>query len=519
MTLPAIDALRSRLSPLARVDDGLAATTIYARDCWPLLNLKARAGVPAAHPPEAVVFVGAPDDVTATVRWCREHRVPLVPYGGGSGVAGAAVPVHGGVALDLKRLDVLDTDLADSGIVYAGAGWLGARLEHELNRQGLTLGHFPSSLGCSTLGGYVATRSAGQLSSRHGKIEDMVVAIRFVDHLGHVRDTFAERRDLTPLLVGSEGTLGVILGAWLRVERRPEARLARGFAAPSVESGLDAIRAVLQAGHRPAVMRLYDEFDTFISGARKAGAPQRDEQAWRQAFAAWNPAAGASAKGAALRLANGLLSRTFGGAWALNAVAPRIYDACLLIVGVEEEDEHLAEASAADVFGVLSDRLQDLGDAPGKHWYANRYKVSFKMSPLIDAGMFVDTMEVATSWSNLPRLYDEVRRSMAKHVFVMAHFSHAYRCGGSIYFTFAGFCRDEDDAVASYRRTWTAAMDAVQRAGGAVTHHHGVGIMKAGRLEHDQEGASALFSSVKAAMDPAGQLNPGKLWHAEGRFA
>lgn len=519
MTLPALDALRAALDAHATVDDGTAARVAYARDCWPYLNLRVRGGDVAPHRPDVVVVPTRVDDVVAAVGWAREHRVPIVPFGAGSGVAGAAVPTRGGLILDMKRFDALDTTAADSGLAYVGAGWVGARLEHELNRRGLTLGHFPSSIGCSTLGGYVATRSAGQLSTRHGKIEDLVVGVRYVDAAGAVRESQAGWQDETGLIVGSEGMFGVILGAWLRVERRPVGRRARGFAAPSVTAGIETMRHVLQAGHRPAVMRLYDEFDTFISGARKAGTPRTSASAWRDALQAWNPATGADVRGVALRMANGLLSRTFGGPFALNALANRVYDSCLLIVGVEEEDDELADASASDVFGVVADRLQDLGPGPGEHWYENRHAVSYKMSPLIDAGLFVDTMEVAAPWSRLEALYDEVRRALSHRVFLMAHFSHGYVCGGSIYFTFAGFCQDDEDARRTYRSTWEAAMQAVHRVGGAVTHHHGVGVLKAGHLEDDQVGSRPLFDAARAAYDPYDILNPGKLWHTEGRFA
>lgn len=315
--------------------------------------------------------------------------------------------------------------------------------------------------------------------------------------------------------------MGVILGAWLRVEARPVHRRARGFAAPDVATGLQTMRHLLQAGHRPSVLRLYDEFDTFISGARKAGVPQKEAALWREALAAWNPRglASADARGIALRLANGLLSRTFGGPLALNQLADRVYDSCLLIVGVEEVDEGLVEASAADVFGAVSDHVQDLGPGPGAHWYENRHAVSYKMSPLIDAGLFVDTMEVAAPWSRLHELYTEVKRALAGRVFIMAHFSHGYVCGGSIYFTFAGFSRDAADAEQTYRTVWAEAMRAVHRVGGAVTHHHGVGVLKASHLECDQSGGGSLYQAARSTLDPHDILNPGKLWHVEGHFA
>lgn len=514
------DDLRSALSRDARISEAPGERALYSRDCWPYLNLVTRAGVASVHPPDLVVFPADESDVVATVRWCASRRVPLVPVGGASGVTGAAVPVRGGVALDMKALDALDSTLGEAGLVRAGAGWLGARLEHELNRRGLTLGHFPSSILCSTVGGYVATRSAGQLSSRHGKIEDMVVGVRFVDATGTIRQSWGPDWDATQVLVGSEGTLGVVLDAWLRVEPAPIHRRYRGFSCPSVPAGTDAIRRILQAGLRPAVVRLYDEFDTYIAGARKAGRPEPEPSRLASRLQRWLGARidKVEARQRAIAAANGLFGRTMGAPLVLNALAGRAYDECLLILGVEEPDVELADAHATDVFGVAAETLTDLGAAPGEHWYAHRYAVSYKMSPLIEAGLFVDTMEVATTWDNLTHLYDSVRAALARHVFVMAHFSHAYPTGCSIYFTFAGFAASDATSIQRYERTWNDAMEAVVAAGGSLTHHHGIGLMKAPRLEDDQTGGRQLFDLLKRELDPHDMLNPGKLWHTSEAF-
>ncbi|MFT4703796.1 MAG: alkyldihydroxyacetonephosphate synthase [Bradymonadia bacterium] len=511
-----IDGLREQLGAGARVEQYISTRTLYSRDCWPFLNLHARAGAPGRWLPDAVVFPETESDVSVCVEWAREHRVPIVPYGGGSGVAGAAVPTSGGIIVDLKRLDSLELSLADTGLAWVGAGWLGARLEQALNNRGLSLGHFPSSLGCSTVGGYVATRSAGQLSTRHGKIEDLVVGLRVLLPSGQIKETFADEQDSAGLWLGSEGCLGIILSVLLRVESRPTFVRARGFAARSVEEGLDAMREVLHQGHRPAAMRLYDEFDTLISGARKAGRGQQKRPPhWLADVLAVDKAA---ARSLALRAATAMLSRVPAGSLLLNRAADRAYDSCLLIASVEEASEDVAEASSIDVFSTLTDRLQDLGTAPGDYWYAHRYAVSYKLSPLMEAGLFVDTMEVATSWTNLNTLYKAVKTAVAPLAFIMAHFSHAYSGGCSIYFTFAGFARDDDDALAQYERVWSAAQDGVLRGGGSLTHHHGVGIMKASRLNDDHNGAAPFFDRIKAQLDPDSLMNPGKLWHTPKAF-
>jgi alkyldihydroxyacetonephosphate synthase len=266
-----VDELRASLSAEATVTASATAKLLYARDSWPRLSLQARAGQRAISPPDLVVHAGTVADVVEVVRAAARHSLPVVPFGAGSGVCGAAVPLKGGISLDTKRLLDLDLSRAADGLICVGAGWIGQRLEHELQRHGYTLGHFPSSIGCSTIGGYLATRSAGQYSTRFGKIEDMVVSLRFVDGEGQLRHTTEGAFDTTQLLVGSEGMLGVIVDAWLRVEpAATEGRLFRGSWCASVSQGLEAMRKALQAGHQPAVFRLYDPFDSFISGARKA---------------------------------------------------------------------------------------------------------------------------------------------------------------------------------------------------------------------------------------------------------
>ena len=511
----AIHDLRQALGEDARVSVSASDRTLYSRDCWPYLTLRARGGEPAVCPPDCVVFPGDEQDVVAVVRWCSEHSVPLVPVGGASGVCGSAVPVRGGVALDLKSLVSLDTSRAEFGVAHIGAGWNGARLEHELNRRGLTLGHFPSSLGCSTVGGYLATRSAGQLSTRHGKIEDLVISVRYVAHDGSIRETTDDGADATQLLIGSEGAFGVILSAWLRVERAPVHRRYRGFLASDVGQALDGMRGIMQLGLRPSVLRLYDEFDTYISGARKAGdVPSEPGLVSRLSAFIGDRFDVPHARARALAAANGLLGRSLGAPLVMNRLADNVYDGCLLIAGVEEPDPETADAHIADVEDVLG-TLRPLGEGPGEHWYAHRMAVSYKMSPLLSAGFFVDTMEVATDWSNIEHLYRSVKRGMRNRVFIMAHFSHAYAEGCSIYFTFAGFAPDEERCLRRYRETWDTALQIVGDAGGSVTHHHGVGLMKGVALSNDHESGRSLYAGLKERFDPSDFLNPGKLWDVE----
>ena len=515
--------LESKLSAEATIWFGTPAEHLYARDSWPELLLRTRKGEHSIFPPDAIVIASSVEDVIETVRWCRDHDVPLVPYGAGSGVTGAIVPVFGGVVLDLKRLTSLDLSMKSDHMIRAGAGWLGMRLEEALQRHDLTLGHFPSSIGCSTLGGYLATRSAGQFSTRYGKIEDMAISVRYVDVNGEIHETFVAGDDESQLLIGSEGTFGIIVDAWVKVEPIPKEKRYRGFLAPSVEEAFEAMRWIMQSGYRPTCLRLYDSFDTFIhntSEDKKDPDKNVDKKTPQKLFKRIR-ATGSSlvdkkrVRKHALSAVRSIVSRTIGAPLLANQIADRAFSGCLLIVGIEENDATHADAIANEMFGELRKSLKDLGAGPGEHWLRNRYNISYKQSIVYDAGMFVDTMEVATSWENLPRLYAEVRRAVGRHVFIMAHFSHAYRSGCSIYFTFAGLGKDDEHCLKLYRRAWRSGLDAVARTGAAVTHHHGVGLLKADRLYSDHIGGRGIFDAVKSLADPNMILNPGKLWDAQ----
>src|SRR5262245_44771500 len=242
----------------------------YARDMWPRLLLAYRDGVKNAPRPHAVVWPEHVREVVAIVKLAREHRIPIVPYGGGSGVCGGAVPLYGGITIDTKRMQQLRSVRADELVCDVDAGLNGERFERELARRGYTFGHFPSSIYCSTVGGWLATRAAGQLSTKYGKVEDRVAGLTVVTGRGEVIETDGPNRALrgpnwTQLILGSEGTLGIITSARLRVSPAPQLRVFRGFEVDDIPTGVAAIRRVLQKGLHPAVVRLYDELDTLIN--------------------------------------------------------------------------------------------------------------------------------------------------------------------------------------------------------------------------------------------------------------
>lgn len=502
---PAVLAARRALEDAAggRVSYSEYDRLSYARDLWPLALLWIRQGrVPP--PPDAIVWPSTETQVEALVKLARAERLALIPYGAGSGVCGGTWAIEGGVTLDLKRFDTIGEVDAAGRSVEAGAGVMGERLERHLNARGWTLGHFPSSIYTSSVGGWMAARSAGQLSGRYGKIEDMVLSVRAVLGTGE-RLVTPERPfsgpDLTPLLLGSEGTLCAFTGAKLRVFPLPDGRVFRGYDFDSVEAGVEAIRLVFREGLRPAVVRLYDPFDTALVGRGRA-----HEQ---------KPPTPPSKRG---RFARSILPlvlrqasrRALGHPLAVNQLQ-RAFTHSQLILMFEgdakrtQADDAAAAAICRQVGGA------DLGEAPGRSWFVRRYDVSYRMSRLIDSGTFTDTMEVAAPWDAVLDVYHRVRAAASPWAFVMCHFSHAYADGCSLYFSFVGSGSDEADIERRYLALWQAALAAAVSAGGNVSHHHGVGLLKARAMQDALgEGRHAL-SAVKALFDPDGVMNPGKL--------
>ena len=531
---------------------------VYARDLWPRLTLEVAAGLPPRDRPAAVVWTDSAAQVAQVIRICARHGVPLVPYGAGSGVGGGAVGPAGSLVLDTKRMRAVHIDRA-AGTVTCEPGVLGWHLEEQLARRGLTLGHFPSSIMCSTVGGWVATRGAGQCSTKYGKIEDMVRSLEVVSGDGRIlRVENGDRGGLDWVqgFVGSEGVLGVVTAITATVRPVPEARRLRGFAFPSVEAGCQAIRHLMQRGMRPAVVRLYDEIDTLIAGAgrgaRHGGAAGRLSDApsggkggglLRDLLAGVLGRAAQGGQGIDVeellrfvrpdadrvrgRVERWLLQTALGETDSVNRAIDRVMERlgaeCLLILGfegdgriVDSEDRYACE-QMAHCGG------RDLGEEPGQNWLRHRYDVSFKMSRVFRAGAFSDTVEVATTWDRLLPLYRQVRTAVAPHALIMAHFSHAYVDGCSIYFTVmanrrtawakspaqrAGALADDQHR---YDELWGDAMRAALRAGAAISHHHGVGRLKTPFLGRDQGAGQGLLVALKRACDPHNICNQGNL--------
>ncbi len=497
-------AVREAL-PGLRVSDDAADRVAYARDLWPRHHLAVRAGNVAPHRPGAIVWPETTDEVGRIVRWANATGTPLVPFGAGSGVCAGILPTSKVLVVDLKRMARWRRFEPDAPLLEVEAGHMGVPLEENLGRRGFTLGHFPSSILCSTVGGWVAARSAGQCSGRYGKIEDMVTRLECVTGKGDVV-TLEHRTDgpsLVPLVIGSEGTLAIVTSVSLRLHPAPASRAFAAFSFPTTEHGWEGMRALFQAGLRPAVSRLYDPFDAMLA---RQGSVKR-ARGEKQAQAA--PGMGGSALRTLLRqprVLNELVDRA----------APLLGGALLILVFEGEGDGPAADAEAARRM-LERQRATYEGEGPARKWLLHRYSVSYRQAPVFAAGGWADTMEVAAPWSKLGALYDAVRHALGKHVFVMAHFSHAYPDGCCIYFSFAGSSSGKPGAswdegcAQSYDRAWPAALDAAIAAGGTLSHHHGVGRSKAPRLGAELGEGVSVVRALQRAFDPNGVLNPGNL--------
>lgn len=484
--------IESSTSPL----DTLAA----ARDCWPGGTLEMWHASGRAPQPAEVFWPRSEEQVLEVLRRAAERSVPVVPYGMGSGVCGGARGRQGSWVLDTKRMNRIEPVDEEAWTVRVQAGVNGQELEDRLQEQGFTLGHSPSSIACSSIGGWAAARSAGQFSSRYGVFEDMVLGLTAVSpsgvhRLGLHGDGPAE---LLPLLLGSEGTLAVVTEVTLRVWRLPEARWLRGYRFRSVEDALEAVRGLMQGELWPSVVRIYDPVDTRIGGKTRP----KSENARSSGFVrSW------------LKRASELPAvkrRTLALPLSLPGLVNQIFDAAasgvLLIVGWEGHPA-VVDAQVAAGRALLEQKGEDLGAGPGHRWFQSRHAVSYKLMPVFERGGFADTMEVAARWSELPAVYHAVRDAVRPHAVVLAHMSHVYPEGGSIYFSFAG----RGDA-ATYQAVWKAGLDAALEAGASISHHHGIGSLKMRWASEEVGAAVEGWRRCKAQLDPVGVLNPGRLY-------
>ncbi|OQO92665.1 FAD-binding oxidoreductase [Saccharomonospora piscinae] len=431
--------------------------------------------------PDAVVSPADPGEVQRVLDVCVAHGVGVVPFGGGTSVVGGVAALRGEceavVTLDLERLDRLVSVDPVSRLAVFEAGVRGPDAERMLAAHGLTLGHVPQSFERATLGGFAATRSAGQASSGYGRFEDMVQGVHLATPAGSwrlgVAPASAAGPDLRALALGSEGTLGVLTEVTVRVRPLPTRERYEGVVLDGFQRATDAVRLLAQHGLLADVTRISDESETAVSLALKGGFTT-----------------------AALRR---------------YLAARGVREPCLLILGWHGRAPQRRRARALlRAAGAVS-----LGRAAGQAWRHGRFHGPRQRDALLDLGVCVETLETATHWSRLGELYEAVstalRDSLGDPV-VMCHVSHAYETGASLYFTVLT-PRDPHDPFGQWERAKRAAGDAITEGGlGTITHHHAVGTDHAPYLRSEiGDVGVAVLAAAKRATDPTGVLNPGKL--------
>lgn len=430
--------------------------------------------------PDAVVIPGTDDEIAAILEVCAERGIAVVPFGGGTSVVGGLDPVRGRfravISLDLRRFDALESLDEVSHEAVLGAGLSGPEAERLLAGRGFELGHYPQSFQYATIGGFAATRSSGQDSAGFGRFDEMVRGLRVVTPLGVVdvgarAPKTAAGPDLRQLFLGSEGAFGVITAVRVRVHPLPETKAYEAWSFPDFATGAAALREVTQLGTGPTVLRLSDEVETALNLATVESA-------------------GADAPAP-------------GGCFALT-----VFEGSAPNVAVRQE----AIRAVLRAHGGVS-----LGAEPAQQWEVHRYDGPYLRDPLLANGALVETLETATSWSNLTALKQAVTETIQAKFsgydsasLVLCHVSHVYDTGASLYFTVVGAQRG--DAVAEWTAIKAAATDAIVAGGGTITHHHGVGADHRAWLPAEIGPVGVeILRAVKATLDPAGILNPGKL--------
>ncbi len=444
--------------------------------------------------PDLIVYPESHEEVERVMQAAVRHGVVLIPFGGGTNIVGGVNPEEGDsravVTLSLRRMNrVLSLD-RESRMATIQAGALGPKLEADLGELGHSLGHFPDSFEYSTLGGWLATRSAGMQSDAYGKIEDMVVSIKMVTPSGTIVTkpvpASSAGPDLNRLLVGSEGILGVITEATMRVHRAPAVKDYRGYLFKSFEDGVKAIQDCIESDFAPSMIRLQDAGESELAFNMKS--PKKGLEALIQKpIKAWLKSKGYTAP-------------------------------CIMIVGYEGEAEKVRTTLAATLPLLKKHGAFSLGKSVGKTWSKDKYNVPYLRDYILDYGCMADVAETAAVWSKvLPLYYDTIAAVKARFGsdggagYIGCHISHTYRTGACLYFTFAAKS-PKGRELEHYYEHKRLVTDAIMGAGGTLSHHHAIG--REHRPWMPQEispaGLQAL-RAIKDSLDPQGLLNPGKL--------
>lgn len=442
--------------------------------------------------PDGVLRLQRAEDLTLLFQEAGHFEITLIPFGGGTGVVGGTECVGSVVrpilVVDVKALNrLIDLDTVSMTAKFE-TGILGPDLEKALNAKGFTLGHFPQSFEFSTLGGWIATRSAGQNSTKYGKIEDMVQSLCIWTPNGIVKTppvpASASGPSIKEILIGSEGLYGIITEATMRIHRVPEQKILAAVLFSSFDEGMICLREMMQKGLRPSVVRLHDERESNLFTEISQGPLEK------------------------------ILASLWMG-WKQLGATP-----CLFLVASEGDKAAVSEEQKKITSLVRKHGGHVSRTSLEQKWQKDRFSLPYLRDDLLDYGFFIDTMETAAPWSQLKNILKRVRHSFAsdkkdKTLFIGSHLSHAYADGASLYFTFIGR-QEKGNEIGQWESIKCRATDAILAEGGTISHHHGIGYDHHRWMpqEHSDLGLDML-RSIKTRLDPHGLLNPGKVFDKE----
>jgi alkyldihydroxyacetonephosphate synthase len=422
--------------------------------------------------PDLVVLPGTVDELAELIRLANAHRVPITPWGGGSGTQGGIIPMLGGITVDLKRLSRLLDVNATSQTVTAQAGINGFDLECQLNARGFTLPHYPASMHTATLGGYLAARGSGTVSTKYGKAEDLVLSLQVVLPNGDIIRTLpvpnhAAGPGILQLFVGAEGSYGIITEATMRLEALPEVRHFRSFLFPDFHSGLEAGRKIMLKRLQPTVIRLYDEPST-IKTIKQVLGTDVDHGAY-------------------------------------------------VVIGFDGFPD-IVDAQEKYAFQICREHgAEDLGADLGRHWWEHRYDFYFPPKALEFPWMF-GTLDTVTTFDKLEPLYRAKRKKLEEKykgwsLYYYAHVSHWFPWGAMLYdrFVIEDPPKDPDAALSLHNEIWDDATKVNLEHGAVLNEHHGVGLKLARHVRRQFGPAFQVLEAVKNGIDPNNILNPGKM--------
>ena len=434
----------------------------YSHDAWPVSVLEKKMEIHNFRP-DVVVTPRSKKEILGILKVARDNQVPVMARGLGSSVTGQSLATQGGIVLDLSQivsepiLSILDMT------VRASAGMRGSDLEEWLNKKSLTLNFYPQSLSRSTIGGWVATRATGQLSTKFGGIEDAAVGFSLIlsdsteIQVGQ-KPRAAVGPNLKELFLGTEGMFAVITDVTMKVYRKSEIQISEAWLMPNVNSGIVAMREIMQSGIRPSLVRFYDEAE------------------------------------------------------AQFAVPDLEVNKCVLFLTHEgltsiSKAEHLESSKIVESSGGVT-----LGSIPVENWYKRRFDFSAVEKILESKGGYAETIEVAHNWSEIEALYSRLVKELTPlSDTVLGHFSHVYTNGASLYVILFGKTDTDEEAVIRLRKLWDTAMTVVTELGGEISHHHGAGLARQDFIAKSLGEQHEILRKLKSVMDPEGILNPGHL--------